>query len=88
MSKLGRILLFAGSFAAGYFVGKGRVNQDFTSVNYEIVQQDNSHFLRSKELDKAYKLHEVNREVYMGDLEHMINGVKEMVKTYQVNEKR
>jgi len=82
MSKLGKMLLFAGCFTAGYFVGKGFVNKDVVSSKYEVVQREDNHFLRSKELDKSYVLREINREVYMGDLEHMINGVKEMVSSY------
>jgi hypothetical protein len=78
MSKLGNILLFAGSFAAGYFVGKDTVKDVVSTSRYEVVVQEDNHFLRSKELNKAWPLYDINDETYMGDVDHMVDGIKNM----------
>lgn len=76
MSCLIKGLLFAGGLAVGYYSGGKLVDNNTSTENYKIVEKDDGHYLRSKELGKSYILQEVNDEVYMGDLEHLANGVK------------
>lgn len=78
MGCLIKSLLFAGSLVAGYSVSSKMINKDTTTDKYKIIQQDETHYLKSKELDKSYILQEVNKEVYMGDLEHLVNGVVDL----------
>ena len=78
MGCLIKSLLFAGSLVAGYSVSSNLINKDVTTDKYKIIQKDEMHYLKSKELDKSYILQEVNKEVYMGDLEHLVNGVVDL----------
>ena len=78
MSKITKRLILTGSLILGYHLGGNLVNNNTKTTQYELVKKENTTYLNSKETQEKHPLRKINNETYMGTLEHLVNGVKEL----------
>ena len=78
MSKITKRLILTGSLILGYYLGGNLVNNNTKTARYEIIQKQENTYLQSKETQEKHPLRKINNETYMGTLEHLVKGVKEL----------
>lgn len=74
MGKIAKIIVGAGLVAIGYSAGDYMARDS----EYLVERTHYSVFLKSKSLDKSYPLNVFNNEVYIGNSDHNLQGVKEL----------
>lgn len=72
IKKAAYVTIAAGLFVTGVAIG----HYSATDREYQIMRFDEAVFLRSVSLDRAYQLTRTQDEVYLGDSEHNLKGVR------------
>ena len=83
--SLTKKILFAGSLIAGYYIGGCTVQTNTETKKYEIIQKQETNYLKNKETQTKHILREIDKETYMGNIEHLTQGVRELAIKKQQN---
>lgn len=81
MSSLKSVI---GGILIGGVIGYG-VNK-LKQPEYTLNEKNNTTFLESKSVDKAYEVNKTQDNFYLGDLEHNLLGVRELAYMQGLNE--